>query len=218
MISRILHQGWVGPKPMPQREQTWCEQMRRMNPTWDYRRFGNEIMEKYGQDPYVKELINQGKPWAFICDRLRVLILREEGGVWLDPDCQPVKPLDTLSALWDSPTATFAAGFRSPDRPEVALHRGVTLIDNTFLATAPKSRMIERIAGLWRPGSVVIDGHAIGIEVIRSADTDTVILGHQYFYSTNPNPKTIVLHDSHNLASWVEQVKGEQRARLLITA
>lgn len=213
MISRILHSGWIGPKPMPDREKAWCEQMRRMNPTWKYRLFGNEIMERFGKDPYVQELVSLGKPWAFTCDRVRCLLLREEGGVWLDPDCQPLKPLDNLSALWDGP-ATFAAGFRSPHRPEVALHRGVTLVDNTFLASAPNSRMINRLCDLWRPNRVVVDGHACGCEIIANADTDTAMLGFKYFYADHPMPESICLHDPHNLSSWVDQTRQEQRAQL----
>lgn len=213
MIPRILHSGWVGPKPIPDREKAWCDQMRRMNPSWSYRLFGNEIMDRYGKDPYVKELIGQGKPWAFITDRIRALLLRDDGGVWLDPDCQPLKPLDNLSSLWDGP-ATFAAAFRSPDRPEVALHRGVTLVDNTFLASAQNSRMINRLVSLWRPNSVVVDGHACGCEIMRSAESDTVMLGYKYFYANHVLPESIVLHDPHNLSSWVDQTRKEQRAQL----
>jgi hypothetical protein len=198
---------------MPERERAWCAEMGRMNPTWRHNVFGNEILEKYGREPYVKAMIDLRKPWAFVCDRIRVLLLKEEGGVWLDPDCQPVKPLDSISHVWDGPH-TFVAGFRSPDRPQVALHRGVTLLDNTFLGSAKDSRMIRRLAALWKPESVVIDGHATGVEVMRSIDTDVAILNHRYFYSLQQYPETIALHDGHNLASWVAEHRAESRKQL----
>lgn len=200
---------------MPERERQWCGEMGRMNPTWTHKIFGNEILEKYGRDPFVKALIDLGKPWAFVCDRIRVLLLRDDGGVWLDPDCQPVRPLDTLKHVWDGPT-TFAAGFRSPDRPDVALHRGVTLLDNTFLASAKDSRVIRRIASLWKLESIVIDGHAVGVEILRSIDHDVTMLNHRYFYGTQSHPETIVLHDAHNLASWVAQTREEKRRQFQI--
>lgn len=209
-IPRTLHQGWIGPKPMPERERAWCAEMGRINPGWAHNVFGNEILEKYGREPYVKALIDLGKPWAFIVDRIRVLLLREEGGVWLDPDCQPIRPLDSIKEVWDGPH-TFVAGFRSPDRPQVALHRGVTLLDNTFLATAPNSRIIRRLAALWKPESIVIDGHATGVEILRNINTDIAILNHRYFYGMHVEPETIVLHDPHNCGSWVEQTKAERR-------
>lgn len=214
MIPRICHQCWCGPKPIPEREKKWCAQMKQMNPAWDVRFYGNEILETYGKDPYVQELQHLEKPWAFVTDRLRMLLLRDHGGIWLDPDCQPVRPLDTLSPLWDGP-ATFVAGLRSPHRPDVALHRGVTLLDNTFLASAPNSRMCQRILSLWRPTTVVIDGHAVGVEIMQNIHSDVVLLGHKYFYNTQMTPETIVLHDLHNLASWVAQTKAEQRTRMI---
>lgn len=189
--------------------------MKEMNPTWSVRLYGNELLQTYESDPYVRALQHLEKPWAFVTDRLRMLLLRDHGGVWLDPDCQPIRPLDTLNAVWDGPS-TFVAGFRSPDRPDVALHRGVTLLDNTFLASAPNSRMCQRILSLWRPQNVVIDGHAVGVEILRNCHSDVVLLNHRYFYSTSVLPETIVLHDSHNLASWVEQTKAEQRKKVAV--
>lgn len=214
MIPRIVHQAWIGPAPIPEREKSWCAQMRQMNPTWDVRFYGNEILKTYEADPYVRALQHLEKPWAFVTDRLRMLLLRNHGGIWLDPDCQPVRPLDTLNPLWDGP-ATFVAGLRSPHRPDVALHRGVTLLDNTFLASAPNSRMCQRILSLWRPTTVVIDGHAVGVEIMQNIHSDVVLLNHRYFYGTQAAPETIVLHDLHNLASWVAQTKAEQRTRMI---
>jgi len=213
VIPRKLWQGWIGSKPMPERERQWCAQMKAMNPTWEHTVFGNEILEKYGQDPYVKAIQSLDKPQAFIVDRLRMLLLRDHGGVWLDPDCQPVRPMDTLNPLWDSP-ATFVAGFRSPDRPQVALHRNVSLIDNTFLASAPNSRMCQRVLSLWRPQSVVIDGHAVGVEIIRNCHSDVVLLNHRYFYSMQNLPETVCLHDAHNLETWVKETR-ESQARMI---
>jgi len=214
MIPRICHQSWVGPKPLPEREKAWCAQMKQMNPTWDVRFYGNEVLTTYANDPYVKALISLEKPWAFITDRIRMLLLRDHGGVWLDPDAEPVRPLDMLKDVWDGP-ATFVAGFRSPDRPDVALHRGVTLLDNTFLASAPNSRMCQRILSLWRPQNVVVDGHAAGVEIMRNCHSDVVLLNHRYFYSLANVPEAIVLHDAHNLASWVAQTKDEQRKKFV---
>lgn len=208
-VPRHIFQGWIGEKPMPEREKNWCAQMAQMNPGWKHYIFGNEILEKYGRDPYVNALLDLEKPKAFVVDRLRMLLLRDEGGIWLDPDCQPIRPLDTLKDVWDGPAA-FVAGFRSPDRPDVALHRGVTLLDNTFLASAKNSRMCQRILSLWRPQNVVVDGHAVGVEILRNCYSDVALLNHRYFYSTQNLPETIVLHDAHNLASWVKQTRESQ--------
>lgn len=215
-VPRRLFQGWIGDKPMPERERQWCAQMKTMNPTWDHHVFGNEILETYGRDTYVKALLDLDKPKAFVVDRIRMLLLRDQGGVWLDPDCQPIRPLDTLNPLWDGP-ATFIAGFRSPDRPQVALHRNVSLIDNTFLASAPNSRMCQRILSLWRPNpaGIVVDGHAVGVEIIRSCHSDVVLLNSRYFYAMQNLPETVCLHDAHNLETWVTETRNAQ-AKMIV--
>lgn len=197
---------------MPERERQWCAEAKRMNPSWEFRQFGNEVMEKYGRDVYVREMMDKGSPMAFVTDRIRVLLLKEHGGIWLDPDCQPIKPLDSIN-IWDGPQ-TFMAAFRSPDRPEVALHRGVSLLDNTFLASAPNSRMINRLISCWTPKTPVIDGHGVGVEILRSINSDCVMLNHRYFYALQQFPETICLHDAHNLGSWCSQRENEQRKRL----
>lgn len=217
MISRRIFQGWIGPAPMPERERRWCAEMKAMNPTWSYTCFGNEILERYGQDPYVKSLIDRGRPWAFVCDRIRVLLLRDEGGIWLDPDCQPIRPLDTLARIWDAPEVEFVMGLRNPYRERVALHRGITLCDNTFIASAKGSRLIRRVEALWRPetmtGNNVVNGNMCGVEVLANLDgiTDRM-LGYRAFYDLEQTPQTIALHDSWNLGSWVGQMKSERLA------
>lgn len=196
---------------MPDRESYWCNQITRINPTWDHRVFGNEILNEYGQDPYVKALISRGEAWAFVMDRIRALLLAKHGGIWLDPDCQPARPLDTRKDLWDDKDVEFVMGLRSPHRPLVALHRGVTLCDNTIMASAPNSRMIRRILSLWTPNHVRVDGHATGVEMIANLDgVRERLIGYRYFYDLQDNPDAIVLHDHSNLGSWVEQEKAKR--------
>lgn len=204
MIPKIVHQAWVGPSPIPDRERQWCTDMKRMNADFDVRFYGNEALQTYGQDPYIRDLIDRGQPWAFVSDRLRVLLLRDHGGIWLDCDCQPIRPLNTLNWVWGS-HATFSWGNRNPHRPGVALHRGVSVIDNTYLASAPGSRMINRILELWTPRAFQVDGHGTGIQIMcyqNDGVFDCLPLPFKYFYALQPEPDSVVLHDAHNLYTW----------------
>lgn len=197
---------------MPDREKKWCEQTQQMNSaTWTYHCFGNEALDKYAQtDPYVKTMLDRKRPYAFICDRIRVLMLMETGGAWIDPDAQPIRPLDTLSKIWDDPQVEFVMGCRNPFRHMVALSRGVTFCDNTYIFSAPNSRLIRRIAALWRPemmqGMAVVNGNACGLEVLANLDgiTDR-LLGYRAFYDVEVTPQTLMLHDPHNLGSWTKE-------------
>jgi hypothetical protein len=211
MIPRTLHQCWIGPNPIPDREKRWCDAMQRMNPSWRHTLHGNEALEKYSKDPYIAALLRAGSEWAYVSDRLRCLILRDNGGVYLDTDCEPHKPLDNL-LVWDLPSITFVCGMRSPHRKDVALHRAVSLIDNTFLASAQGGRIISRLCSLWAPGRIVINGHAIGLDIMENTGHDTLIINHRYFYAEQKYPETICLHDGHNLASWLPKRTAHAQA------
>lgn len=210
MIPRKIHQLWVGTKPIPDRERTWCADMQRFNPGWEYHLHGNELLEHYRDDPYVKHMLAKGEKTAFVTDRLRVLLLRDFGGIYIDADAQPVQSFDVLP-LWEKSHVQFVAAMRSPHRKDVALHRSVPIIDNTFLASAPNGRLINRIASLWTPAQVTgersaVNGHRTGIAIFENAGYDTILLDHRYIYCEQKFPESIVLHDGHNLGSWVDRL------------
>src|SRR5678815_604216 len=129
MIPPLIHQIFIG--TLPAREAGYCERMERMNPNFSYKLHRDELLEKHCNDPYVKLLISRNEPLAFVVDRLRVLLLREEGGIYMDCDAEPIQPLATINHILNDPKVDFITGMRNPWRPGVALHRGIALIDNT---------------------------------------------------------------------------------------
>jgi len=209
MIPRRCHQIWCGAKPIPDREKVWCTEMQRMNPAWAYKLHGNELMERYAQDTYIKAMVAKSEKMAFITDRLRILILRDEGGVYVDADAQPIRPFDSIP-VWDMPHVDFVAGLRSPQRKEVALHRGVPVVDNTFMASVPNGRLVTRIESIWTPSAITgekmaINGHRTGVAILEHASWDTVLLNQRFIYCETTYPESLILHDSHNLHSWGNQ-------------
>lgn len=204
MIPRKIWQIWIGDKPLPEREAGWCYALKQMNPTWEWKLWGNELLETYGRDPYVKDLLAKGEKLAFVSDRLRVLLLRDHGGIYLDTDCQPIRPLDTLK-FWDQAHVDFAFGTRDPIREGVALWRGVAYADNTMLASKRNGRLVNKLLDLWRPESPKVTGHRTGICLLREQRPwDTIPLPFPYFYDMQVGPETICLHDCHNAGTWVD--------------
>lgn len=208
MIPRRIFQLWIGFSPIPEREKQWCEQMKRMNPDFAYELCGNELLDRYKENPFLTHMLAKGEKWAYVSDLLRILLLKDEGGVYLDADCQPIRPLNTLP-IWDDPKLDFVTALRSPHRKEVALHRGVSLVDNTFLASAKGGRMVTRLESLWTPaavtGEAVVNGNRVGIAILENSSYDTLLLNYRYIYALESFPETIVLHDGTNLGSWVNK-------------
>lgn len=177
-----------------------------MNSDMAYQRHGNELMERYKLDPYIRYMLGAKEQWAFIVDRLRVLLLRDEGGLYIDADARPVQPVSTLK-IWGKEHIDFVAGYRDPYRPGVSLHRGISFIDNTFLASAKNGRMANRLVDLYHSQAPKRDGHDIGVEIAANSDVDTVMLNFRYVYAMEVYPQTIFLHDDQNLGSWCEHRK-----------
>jgi hypothetical protein len=205
VISKI-HQVWIGPKTPPAEVHKFMDDTKAMNSDMAYQRYGNEILDRYKSDPYVLYLLGSNSPWAFIVDRIRVLLLRDEGGIYIDCDAKPIRPLSSMK-FWDAPHVDFVCGFRDPYRSGVALHRGISLLDNTFLASAKNGRMANRLVNLYHSQAPKRDGHDIGVEIMANCDETTVFTNFRYVYGMQVHPETVFLHDPHNLGSWCDNHK-----------
>jgi len=204
LIPRNLFQIWIDTKPIPERERAWCEKMKRINPSWNYQLWGNELLDRYAQDPYIRHMQLQKSALAFVTDRLRMLLIHDDGGVYLDTDCEPYKPLDSLK-MWDELSVEFVYGMRDPYRPGMAIHRGLAFVDDTVLASSKGSAMAKKLLNLWRPEEIQVSGHRIGLGILSNADWTCRGLNYRYFYAMQPHPDAIVGHDFHNAGSWVEK-------------
>lgn len=204
MIPRTIHQIWLGEK-MPRQYAEWCKRMKMMNPDWQYHLWSQDLIERFKDDPYVEWMLSTNERTAFLVDRLRVLLLHEVGGIYCDADCFPVRPFKVLDGVWNDPRVEFVAGMRSPDRRHVSLKTpGVSLIDNTVLASAKGSFLARRLCDLYRPESRRHTGFSMGAEIIRHADANTCLLNYRYFYAEQDNMDAILLHDSVNMGSWLK--------------
>lgn len=201
-VPKSIIQIWIGNTPMPAEMQEWCAQWKALHRDWEYRLWGQDGLDLYADDPYLRHLQAEEKQ-AFVADRLRVLLLRDFGGIYLDCDCFPVRPFRSIQHILDAPEVDFVAGMRSPDRKFIALHRGISFVDNTVMCSAKGGRMAHRLCGLYRPDAKKQTGYHMGLEVLRHADGSSVrLLGYRYFYAEQSFPETICLHDGNNLGSW----------------
>lgn len=188
---------------MPPREVGFCRDMKAMNKDFEYLWLDNAFLNRHAKDPYIYHMISRGEKWAFVMDRLRVLALKEHGGIWIDPDAMPVKPLNTLE-VWKDDRWDFLTAHRSPYRSEVQVKRGVAVVDNSFMGSAKNGRMINHLVNLSDSKNPVRKGASYGWEIMEKSGPDVCWLSPHEFYSMGPHPKAIVRHDEHNLASWTE--------------
>ena len=114
MIPRILHQVWVGPLPLPEEFERYRESWLRHHPDWDTRFWTDENLPDDLVRPEVYERLR--KP-AERSDIVRLEVLYRFGGVYVDTDCECVRPLDPL--LEDG--VDFFTGYLGPTKVNTAV-------------------------------------------------------------------------------------------------
>lgn len=89
-----VHQVWIGAKVMPPRLAAYCETIRQAFPGWKYRFWVEEDMEQLSQNSLFPEIV-RGDTTLGIgirADIVRLEILRQHGGIYLDVDFEALRP------------------------------------------------------------------------------------------------------------------------------
>tara|TARA_R100001460_G_scaffold44439_1_gene81207 strand:- start:1081 stop:1737 length:657 start_codon:yes stop_codon:yes gene_type:complete len=203
MIPKIIHQLWIGPDPMPKHCVEFCKEMKDMNPEFEHKLWGNEVLKEFKDDKYLYSYLelNSGIPIAFICDRIRLLLLKKYGGIYLDVDCKPIKP---FSFIFDKLTDQhcFFAGMKRTQNHH-------TLIDCAIYGATVNSRVIDDCLSTYEDLNFANGGHLFNNKIIETMEPDIALFGYEYFYNWEVTDKTVLLHDiaDTRLFSWVPEDK-----------
>lgn len=93
-IPKVIHYCWFGKGKMPPLAKKCIASWKKYCP--DYKIVcHNEENFNISENRYAKEAYDAGK-WAFVSDYVRLKVLYEEGGIYLDTDVEIIKPIDDL--------------------------------------------------------------------------------------------------------------------------
>jgi mannosyltransferase OCH1-like enzyme len=104
-IPKIMHFYWGGSE-LPQEFEGYREGWRALLPSWEIAIWTDRDLPKhlYNWELFEKaEEITPQAPWQLRSDLLRYELLLRYGGVWMDYDYEPQKPIDSLcegQELW----------------------------------------------------------------------------------------------------------------------
>ena len=72
-----------------------------------------ELAVRYKDDPYLTNYLKEPDlyRWAFICDRVRCLLLKDIGGIYVDADALPIQSFDIIMNQL-SENITFFTGMK----------------------------------------------------------------------------------------------------------
>lgn len=122
MIPKKIHYVWLGNEPRPPLSELCLSSWRQYCPDWEVIEW-NESSIDLSTNDYIRQAYS-AKRWAFVSDYMRLYALVNHGGVYLDTDCELLKPIDRFLSN------QAIAGFQSTDYVQTALlgcHKGFPL-------------------------------------------------------------------------------------------
>ena len=93
-IPKVIHYCWFGKGEMPALAEKCIKSWKKYCPEYKIV-CHNEDNFDIDENRYAKEAYMCGK-WAFVSDYVRLKVLYDEGGIYLDTDVELIKPLDEL--------------------------------------------------------------------------------------------------------------------------
>jgi mannosyltransferase OCH1-like enzyme len=94
MIPKKIHYCWFGGNPIPELAQKCIASWNEHCPEYEIKEW-NETNFDINCCAFVKEAYEVGK-WAFITDYVRLKVLYDEGGIYMDTDVEVIRNLDLL--------------------------------------------------------------------------------------------------------------------------
>jgi len=94
VIPKTIHYCWFGGGPLPELEQKCITSWKRFCPDYEIIEW-NESNFDFSCCAYAKEAY-EVKKWAFVADYVRLKVMIEYGGIYMDTDVEVVKPLDVF--------------------------------------------------------------------------------------------------------------------------
>lgn len=91
MIPKIIHYCWFGRGPLPERARLCIASWSTVMPDWEIKRW-DETNTDLDESPYIRDAY-ASHHFAFVSDYVRMKVMEEFGGLYLDVDMELLKPL-----------------------------------------------------------------------------------------------------------------------------
>ena len=99
MIPKVFHYCWFGGNPLNAMAEKCIESWKKHCPDYEILRWDESNFD-VNSNSFVKEAYEQ-KKWAFVSDYVRLWVLYNFGGIYLDADVELLKNIDSLLDLGD---------------------------------------------------------------------------------------------------------------------
>lgn len=173
MIPKIIHYCWFGGKPLPNDVKSMIATWRRHCPDYEIIEW-NESNFDVDEIAYSREA-HTAKKWAFVSDYVRMKVLYQYGGFYLDTDVELIQSLDDF-CCYDT-----VLGYESPK-----------CISTAVIGVTPSSEWISKMLSYYDASSFrLADGK---YNLTTNVRTISRILTQEY--NLNLNGKRIFLDNA----------------------
>ena len=125
-------------------------------------------------------------PLAYVTDRFRMLLLRDYGGIAVDPDCEIIRSFDIIMNRL-SENITYFAGMRAKVDTRGAL------IECGIQGSTPNSRVVRELLTVWNDLKFAPGGLKTSDKLISVMDTDVALLNYEHFFTYTVNKKNYIV-------------------------
>ena len=95
MIPKIIHYCWFGGAPLPKTAKRYIKNWKKYCKGYKIIEWNEKNYDLTSAPLYVRQAY-KAKKWAFVTDYVRLQVVYEHGGIYLDTDVQLIKPPDSL--------------------------------------------------------------------------------------------------------------------------
>lgn len=95
MIPKIIHFCWFGGNPLPKLAEKCIQSWKKYCPDYEIIRWDESNFDISASPLYVRQAY-ETKKWAFVTDYVRLKVVYDHGGIYLDTDVELIKSLDHL--------------------------------------------------------------------------------------------------------------------------
>ena len=95
MIPKIIHYCWFGGNPKPKLSKKCIRSWKKFCPDYQIIEWNEENFDLSSTPLYVRQAY-EAKKWAFVTDWIRLKVVYDYGGIYLDTDVELLKNLDSL--------------------------------------------------------------------------------------------------------------------------
>lgn len=95
MIPKILHYCWMGGNPLPPSVKEYIKSWKKYCPDYEINEWNEDNFDISSTPLYVRQAY-KAKMWSFVSDYVRLAVVYEYGGIYLDTDVEMIQSFDPL--------------------------------------------------------------------------------------------------------------------------